>query len=93
MDPKVNFNKKHNAIFQGRIEKMGTYNELQEELSTLSKEIEQQHQVHAAEEKLVREQTPKVEDRERGLSLALQSIASLAVSDFSRQILFFMHFF
>ncbi|XP_066255286.1 ATP-binding cassette subfamily C member 4-like [Euwallacea similis] len=65
----------------GKIERMGTYEELHEELSTLSKEIEQQIQVHAAEQKIDREQVPKVEDRDRGLSLALQSIASLASWD------------
>lgn len=59
---------------------MGTYAELQEELSALSKEIEMQQQVHEAVVQKDREQTPKVEDRDRGLSLALQSIASLAVS-------------
>jgi len=64
----------------GKIERMGTFDELSEELSALSREIEQQMQFQAAEQKVDREQTPKVEDRDRGLSLALQSIASLAVS-------------
>lgn len=69
------------VLNNGSIEKMGTYEELEEQLSVLSKEIEQQHQQQAAEHKLEREQTPKVEDRDRGLQLALQSIASLASWD------------
>ncbi|XP_050294891.1 ATP-binding cassette subfamily C member 4-like [Anthonomus grandis grandis] len=65
----------------GKIEQMGSYEKLQDELAALSREIEQQHQVHAETHKIDREQTPKVDDRDRGLSLALQSIASLASWD------------